>query len=216
MITVSVKDDSFVSAALQYVVKVIDTEAGLDGLLLQGCSASLLDDLRQRKARDLVEVASQVQSMQIWLSEPEIRGALHRLDRRREDQELFEYFIRHGASLKMICDLWKRTHEEVALTRKSLLPDAGTGAGRTPLPKDQTVREAIHVAWDEILKADPAAQKRQCVHALHQRFPDYTISTLMSTLGEFEQPDRPRSRRDVAQGEIDALKSRSGPFRFAS
>lgn len=217
MILVSVNDDSFVSAALQIVVKLIDTDAGLDQLLHLGCSASLLDDLRNRKARDLVEVASRLRSMQIWISPSEIEGELHRLDRTREDQTLFEYFVIHGASRHMICDLWKRTHEEVTSMRKALLPGGSASAGRTPLPKDPAVREAIHVAWDVITKADPEASQRQKLYRLHQRFEDYSIDTLVSTLDEFEQPDRPRSRRSNVHLAIDTQRPGPlpGPIRFA-
>ena len=203
MITLLVNDDSFVSAALQIVVKLIDTESGLDELLHQGCSASLLDDLRNRKARDLVEVASRLRSVQIVVSPTEIQGELHRLDRVREDQSLFEYFVQHGASRQMICDLWKRTHEEVASMRKALLPGGSASAGRTPLPKSPAVREAIHIAWDAINKADPGASQRQKLYQLHQRFAEYSIDTLVSTLDEFEQPDRPRSKRLNVHRSID-------------
>jgi hypothetical protein len=216
MITVSVSDGSFVSAALQLVVKQIDTDEGLDLLLAQGCSAELLDDLRNRKARDLVDVAPRIRSMQIFFSQQEIEGELHRLDRLREDQKLFEYFVRNGASRQTLCDLWKRTHEEVASMRRALL-GGNASAGRTPLPRDHAVREAIHLAWDEITKTDPAGSKRQRLHALHQRFLDLSIDTLVATLDEFDQPDRPRVRRAASPRGIDRQRADAGtgPFRFA-
>lgn len=216
MITVSINEDGFVGAALQLVVKLIDTEEGLDQLLQQGCSASLLDDLRQRKARDLVEVAGRLRTMRILLSAAEIQGELHRLDRLREDQELFEYFVIHGASRNMICELWKRTHDEVASMRKSLLPSGGASPGRTPLPKNPEVRATIQQAWNEMEKAQPEASHRSRLHQLHQMFPDYSIDTLVSTLNEFEQPDRPRSRQATAARQLDPRNAGpSSPFQLS-
>lgn len=198
MIAVSIQEGGFVGAALQLIVKLIDTEEGLDSLLRQGCSAQLLDDLRQRKARDLVEVASRLRSVKVVIPVTEIEGELHRLDRMREDQELYEYFILNGASRNMVCEMWKRTHDEVAAMRKSLLPGGSAAPGRTPLPKDSSVRELIHRAWDEICKNDPQAAHRQHLYQLHQRFQDLSIDTLVCTLDEFKEPNRPRGRRSAA------------------
>jgi hypothetical protein len=199
MITVMVHEDSFVGAALQFVVKLIDTEEGLDLLLRQGCSANLLDDLRQRKARDLVEVAGRLRTMHILLSAKEIEGELHRLDRIREDQEMYEYFILNGASRNMICEMWKRTHDEVASMRKALLPGGGAAPGRSPMPKDTSVRESIHQAWAVIRKQEPKGSRRQHLYRLHQQFQTYTIDTLVCVLDEFKESSRQRSRRPSAR-----------------
>lgn len=213
MITMVVQEGSFIGAALQLVVKSIDTEDGLDRLLREGCPAELLDDLRQRKARDLVEVAGRLRSMTILLSVDEIRGELHRLDRIREDQELFEYFILNGASRNMICEMWKRTHEDVASMRKSLLPTGGASPGRTPLPKDDAVREEVHRAWAEIRKEDPGASRRRHLFQLHQRFQEFSIDTLVCTLDEFQETERPRTRRSPKAGAMPSASSGSAsPF----
>lgn len=195
MITVQLHENGFVSLALQSVIQQIETEEGLDLLLRQGCPASLLDDLRQRKARDLLEVARRLRTTFVLLSIKEIEGELHRMDRIREDRELYEYFILHGANRNMVCEMWKSSKDEVASMRKSLLPDGGASPGRTPLPKDPAVREAIHQAWAEICKQHPDASYRQLLYQLHQRFMAYSIDTLVSTLEEFKEKDKPRGRR---------------------
>ena len=194
MITVVVDEHNLICTALQLVVKSIDTEAELDRMLREGCPADLLDDLRQRKVRDLLLVSKRLRSMTIHLSIDEVRGELHRVDRIREDQELFEYFIVNGASRNMICEMWKRTREDVASVRKSLLPAGGASPGRTPLPKDPAERESVHQAWDEIRKEDPGASYRRNLYQLHQRFPAYSIDTLVCTLDEFKGTDRPRAQ----------------------
>lgn len=198
MITVHLQENGFVNLALQSVIQQIETEEGLDLLLRQGCPASLLDDLRQRKARDLLEVAGRLRTTYVLLSIKEIVGELHRLDRIREDQELYEYFIIHGANRNMVCEMWKRSHDEVASMRKALLPGGGASPGRTPLPKDPAVREAIHQAWAEICKQHPDATYRRLLYQLHQRFMAHSIDTLVSTLEEFKEKDKPRGRRSAS------------------
>lgn len=216
MITVRVDDSFLVGAMLQFIVGVIDTEQGLDQLLQQGCSADLLDNLRQRKARDLREVAPGLRSVQITISAADLDGALHRIDRVRQDQELFEYFVLNGASRGMICELWKKTHEEVTAMRKTLLPDGSGNPGRAPLPKDPTVREAIHRAW-HALEADADLSQRERIFQLHQQFPDFLIDSLVSTLSEFDGPDRPRARRSGAKSAPIDVSPRgpSSPFGLA-
>ena len=213
MIRVAVDDPFLVSTMLQFIVGVIDTEQGLDRLLHQGCSAELLDDLRQRKARDLREVAPGLRSVQISISAHDLDVALHRIDRVRQDQELFEYFVLNGASRGMICELWKKSHEEVTAMRKNLLPDRSGNPGRAPLPKDPAVREAIHRAWHEI-ETDPHTAHRERIYQLHQRFPDYAIDSLVSTLTEFNARDRPRARQPQAKSAPIDVSPRgpSNPF----
>lgn len=213
MIKLTVDDPMFVNAALFTLVKLIDTEEGIDRLLSEGCPADLLDNIRQRKARDLLEAAPWVRTLHISISVSEVGGALNRIDRERQDQELFEYFVKHGASRGMICELWKKTNEEVTSMRKQLLPDGGGNPGRAPLPKDPAVREAIHNAWHEIVR-DPHAAKRERIYQLHQLFPHYAIDSLVSTVTEFNTPERPRARRAGQKSlPIDlSQRVRSSPF----
>jgi hypothetical protein len=200
MITVPLNDPSVVNTVLLLVVKMIDTDDGFQRLLMAHCSTDVLEELRQRKARDLVEISSRLKSLRISFSADEFLNELKKVDLQRRDQEMYEYFVRHGASRTMLCDLWKKTSEEVTAMRRALLPDGSTGPGRRAMPKAHAVREAIHNAWAEIDKAHADAPQRQRLYHLHQRFTAYSIDTLVTTLSEFDQPDRKRRTKpaDVA------------------
>lgn len=195
MITVPLNDPSVVNAVLLLVVKMIDTDDGFQRLLMEHCNTDVLEELRQRKARDLVEISSRLRSLRISFSANEFLNELKKIDLLRRDQEMYEYFIRHGASRTMVCDLWKKTNEEVTAMRRALLPEGGTGPGRRAMPKAHAVREAIHQAWAEIDKAHADAPQRQRLYHLHQRFNAYSIDTLVTTLSEFDQPDRKRKSK---------------------
>ncbi|SCK55747.1 Protein of unknown function [Variovorax sp. HW608] len=201
MISVNVNDSALIAAMLSEVVKIIDTASGLDLLLEQGCDPVLLDTLRNAKARDIRETASRLKSIRLTFSSRELAAELHKLQLVREDQEMCEYFIRHGANRTMVTELWKMSIESVAQMRRVLLPGGGN-VGRPPLPRDHAVREAVHRAWTEILKAHPdesRESRRRRIFLLHKQYPDMTIDTLYSVVTEFdpvrERVDR-RARRN--------------------
>jgi len=206
MISVDVTNPLLTAALLSEVVRLIDTANGLDQLLQQGCDPALLDEIRNSKVRDMREIAAKVKTFRCVFSPRELAGELRKLQLVREDQELCEYFIRHGANRNIVADLWNMTFDDVAAMRRVLLPGGGASAGRPQLPRDFAVREAIHQAWSEILKAHPEEtreSRRRRVYLLHQRFSDLTIDTLHCTITEFDtakdKADRRLRRRGTPQ-----------------
>jgi hypothetical protein len=206
MITFTLSDASLINAVLLSVVKMIDSDEGFRALLKGCCDTNVLEELRHRKARDLVEVSSRLRTLAISFSADEFLHELRKVDLQRRDQAMYEYFVRHGASRTMICDLWKKTSDEVAAMRRALLPEGALGPGRRAMPKVHAVREAIHEAWAEIEKTLPQESHRQRLYQLHQRFPDYSIDTLVSTLNEFEQPERKRAKRPSSDAPADRVR----------
>lgn len=173
---------------LTEVIRIIDTEAGMVQLLQMGCDAELIDELRHRKTRDLLDLSARIRGLKVVFSPTELRQHLCGIDRQRRDDTLCEYFVRHGASRALVSKLFNRSADEVRKLRE-LVGGAG-GTGRTRLPKEHEIRDEIHHAWYEITgNPQPGDSLRNWLYELHKKFPDYTIATLYSTIREFEDDD---------------------------
>lgn len=170
---------------LTELIRTIENESGMDQLLQMGCDAELIDQLRHRKTRDLLDLSTRITGLKVIFSPYELQLHLEGLDRQRQDDELCEYFVRHGASRALVTKLFKRSAEDIRKLRE-LVGNVATG-GRAKLPKQLDVRDDIHHAWAEITNNSmPGHSLRDWLYDLHSRFPDYTIDTLYSTLKEFE------------------------------
>lgn len=181
---------------LTEVVRLIETESGMDLLLEMGFEPELIDSLRHRKARDLLELSSRVRALKVVLSPWELRLHLDGIEMERREDELCEYFVRNGASRSLIARLFRRTADDVRRLRELV---GGISAGRSRLPKDYSTRDAIHRAWHEIKRdSGEVGSLREWIYALHQLFPDYTIDTLYSTLREFGDDEAVLKRRGSA------------------
>ncbi|WP_082848131.1 STY4526/YPO1902 family pathogenicity island replication protein [Delftia sp. GW456-R20] len=177
-------NEKFNFIVLTEVIRVIETEAGLDQLLLLGLTPELIDTLRTRQTRDLMDLASRMRSIRITLAVNEIAGHLDGIDRQRRDDEMCEYFVRNGATRSLVTRLFKRSSDEVRRLRDLL---GGASVGRTKLPKEHDVVDHIHIVWHEIRRnAGPAENLRDWLFALHQKFPDYSIDSLHTCVKEYE------------------------------
>lgn len=170
---------------LTELIRTIETESGMDQLLQMGCDAELIDKIRHRKTRDLLDLSSRISGVKVIFSPSELKLHLDGLDRQRQDDEMCEYFVRHGASRALVTRLFKRSADDIRRLRE--LVGGNATVGRTKLPKQLEVRDEIHNAWAEITKNPELGQSlRDWLYELHLRFPEYTIDTLYSTLKEFE------------------------------
>lgn len=173
---------------LSEFIRLIETANGLDNLLNMGCDAELIDQLRNRSARDLLSLSNRSSGFTVNFYPKELLSHLNGIDRQRRDDEMCEYFVIHGASRQLLCKLFKRTADEIRRMREMLV---GRGSvGRTGLPKSLKVRDEIHQAWHSIIKDSPDQSQRYWLYELHQKFPNYSIETLCSTLKEFEDGDQ--------------------------
>lgn len=170
---------------LTEIIRLIETEQGLDQLLTMGCDAELIDQLRHRSTRDLIDLASRLRELSISFSPIELQQQLGGIDRQRRDDELCEYFVIHGASRQLLKKLFKRSEDEIRKLRESLIGQSNSG--RTGMPKDLNVRDEIHKAWHSITENAQDDSLRTWLYELHQLFPIYTIDTLYSTVREFEE-----------------------------
>lgn len=170
---------------LTEIVRLIEIEQGLDQLLTMGCDAELIDQLRHRSTRDLIDVASRMRGLSISFSPRELLQQLGGLDRQRRDDELCEYFVIHGAPRQLLKRLFKRSEDEIRRLRESLIGQSSSG--RTGMPKDLEVRDEIHRAWHSITVNAQEESLRNWLFELHQKFPSFTIDTLYSTVREFDE-----------------------------
>ena len=98
---------------LEQIVEQIDG-GGLDELLQAGFSAEFLDMLRHRPARDLIKLSeSETLNFQVAIHEPSVAGFLQRLDAMRRDAFMREYFVRHGAPVRVVSEFFRMSAEDV-------------------------------------------------------------------------------------------------------
>lgn len=178
---------------LSELVKLIDTETGFHQLLQIGCDAELIDQLRHRSVRDLLSLATRTRGFIVNVTPDELLNQLGSIDRQRRDDELCEYFVLHGASRQMIAKLFKRSAEEIRKLREVLI--GSSSVGRASMPKDTNVRDAIHRTWHEITQKNTEDSLRNWIYELHQKFPDYSIESLHSTIREFDDSTLEKSQK---------------------
>lgn len=172
--------------ALEDIVEQIDEN--MDELLQAGFSPDFLDALRHRPARDLIRLANAPRlTIRLVIDEQEIASHLNQLDRVRSDTLLLEYFVKNGASVRMICDFFWLPAESVRALRAQLLPPEASARGKMPATD---VRDEIHRHWHRISSEMPCAASREKLYKLHQAWPALRIDTLCSVLNEFD--DTPR------------------------
>lgn len=168
---------------LQQIVERID-DGGLDDLLQAGFGAELLDMLRHRPARDLIKLSEYSGlGFQVSLDQSAIVGFLERLDAIRRDAAMREYFIRNGAPVRLVCDFFRMSAEEVRTLRSQLLAPEENGT-RNRMPPPDT-RDRVHRRWHEISQEMPDAPTRERMYELHQAFADVRIDALCRALNEF-------------------------------
>lgn len=171
---------------LEDIVEQIDEN--MDGLLQAGFSPAFLDMLRHRPARDLIKLAGLPRlTMRLSIDEREIASYLNQLDLIRRDAELLEYFVKNGASIRLICDFFRMPAEAVRALRAQLLPRDARMHEKLPAPN---VRDEIHAHWHRLSKEMATSLPRDRLHALHQAWPALRIDTLCRLLNEFD--DTPR------------------------
>jgi hypothetical protein len=117
-----------------------------------------------------------------WLSGEK---ALERESAVRNEQALFEEFVRRGASTHLLRRLFKAQNWRV---RKfaHLLEDAHRRRpGNVALPDPET-REAIGRAWHDLTVTHPDLRRRYL--ALHERFPQVPLTAIEKVVQRFDAP----------------------------
>lgn len=205
MITIQIDNSTVCAGLFGELVKLIETTAGMDYLLAEGCDPKVIDVIRNLKVRDVREIAGCMKTFHFSFEVADLSGEVMRLTDKREDQALCEYFVRHGASRHMVAEFWRMPLADVTEMRRILLVE-GT-AGRPNLPRDFDLRQRIHEAWNEIGKAHPGESKRRLIFMLHQCFRDLSIETLYNVITEFDDDEdvAPASKRSANVKTVAAL-----------
>ena len=107
-------------------------------------------------------------------------SCLRRLAAIKNAQFMEEYFIRHGASPRMMKTLFTMSFK-TARARRRALGQKGIN-GRPVLPA-MDVRDRIHRFWAAHTQLDPRSRYYQ----LHQAFPAWPFNTLHSVIIEYER-----------------------------
>lgn len=159
-------------------------DQGLDELLQAGIDPELLDLMRHRAARDFATAARMSQLViKVVIDNPTTAACFRRVDAMRGDQELCEYFVRHGAPDGMLDLLFKLSRHDSRRLRKLLA--TGTrppGPPKVPPPEEC---QRIHERWAQIQHEHVQAPMREWLYHLHQQHPMHTFHELWVTLAQF-------------------------------
>ena len=172
--------DAQVRLVLLNHVAVRLAEAEPTALHAAGIENEQLARLRQLSALDLNRLAAMRDlTIGVAFDAAGLNAGLRAVALVNEAKALEAYFIRHGASWRMMSALFK-IRRKVTLKRRR---DCGAWrpSGRVPLPVLAT-RERIFRAWLAI--EDPSLRVRY--YRLHQLFPQLSIAVLEAVLRDFE------------------------------
>jgi hypothetical protein len=117
----------------------------------------------------------------------ELAWSLQASARKRAEQTLLEYFVRHGAPRTLLRALFSASRRRIETVRERLRIPSSPGRPKLPLSRE---REAIVTAW---VKLEGSADRRAGYYALHRMFPRYSIATLDQVLREVS-PERALAR----------------------
>ena len=155
-------------------------QARPDELVAVGIGTEQLDRLRQLSALDLNRLAA-MRSLTIGVSldGEALQAGLRTVALVKEAKALEAYFIRHGASTRLMSALFKIRRKLTLKFRRDL--GVCRPSGRVPLP-DYATRERIYRVWRSI--ADPAPRVRY--YQLHQAFAHLPIAVLEVVIRDLE------------------------------
>lgn len=145
----------------------------LHQMLGAGMTPELLDRLRSMPLNEALRFAVGQCGLAIAVDTAAMRAQLQRIDRAKADRETLEYLVRHGASPRLLTQLFTLSQSDARRLRRVLAPDVATG-GRPRLPPDD-MRDEIERVWAE-LAAEPCPRAR--IRRLHERFATQVIASL--------------------------------------
>ena len=150
-------------------------------LLAAGIETEQLEHLKELSAGDLHRLAAMREPMiALTVDGHKLKAGLRALALTNEAKTLETYFIRHGASWRMMKKLFKVRHKLTLQRRREY--GVRRPPGRAPLP-DFNTRKRIWRAWAAIGDPDPRAHYYQ----LHRSFPDLSLEVLATVIVKFEK-----------------------------
>ena len=145
-----------------------------------GVSRNHLVRLRQLSALELSRLAGmRGLTLGVAIEPTSLSAGLRAVALMNEARALEEYFIRHGASCRLMSTLFKMHRLNTLRRRRNY--GVSTRVGRLRLP-DHAKREHIFHTWHAIRDPNPRARYYQ----LHQVFPEHPLSVLETVVREYE------------------------------
>ena len=172
--------DPQIRLALFHYVAARPAGAQLRELRAAGIEHEQLEVLRRLSPPDLARLAAMRElTIGVAFDAARLKEGLRALALVNEAKALEAYFIRHGASYRLMRTLFKVRRKVTYRRRRE--SGAWRPAGRMHLPTYAT-RERIYRTWRGI--QDPSPRLRY--YRLHQAFQHYAIAALESIIREFE------------------------------
>lgn len=165
------------------LTRLINSFEGSDRSLLAqlidcGLTPDLIDKLRSMSLVDALKFTANQCGLSVSVDGDAVRQQMGNLERSRGDREMYEYFIRAGASPNLISRLFAVSPDDVRRLRKLIAPKvAGGGRPRHPV---EPLRSDIETAWRRIRQIETT--ERQALYLLHQEFTHLTIGTLEAAI----------------------------------
>lgn len=159
---------------LTRLVAKIESGDAVQDLLRAGLDHAAIQQLRGMSISDALQVANTSCGLAIQLQPRELHGQLGTVERAKRLRDRLEYFIKNGASPRLLMQLFRISPGDARRMRKQLAPAIATG-GRTREPTESE-RSEISEAWSELLASCPDDCDR--VWMLHQRFTTMWIASL--------------------------------------
>lgn len=181
---IEIKDPVLKRLLMEHLIEQME-QGELDTLLECGVWPEVLDSLRQRTARDLLQISTMDIKLCFTIDSAGVQDAITRLDAVRRDNELKEYFVIAGASPDVMAKLFKLTADQIRVLRDVLCTNDRPTGGRPRLPEIR-VREQIHHSWCQLAQDQPEASLRERLYQMHQQHRDMPINSLWAVLNEFD------------------------------
>ena len=150
----------------------------LAGLLGCGFTPDLIQQLRTMPLADAVRFTANPCGVSVTVDAQTMRRQLAHVERTRSDQQLIEYFVRHGATPRLMCTLFRVGINDVRRLRRLVAPS--TSRGGRPRALTEPLQTEVKQAWDQIRSNEPS--DRQRLWLLHQQFSDRSIASLEAVL----------------------------------
>lgn len=154
---------------------------GAGEFLKAGVDPNQIDRLRTLDTSDINRLATLPDRIvELALDGSSMSSCLRRLAAIKDAQFLEDYFIRHGASPKMMKAFFTMPFETTRARRQAL---GQKGVYGRPVLPAMDVRDRIHRFWAAHAHLDPRSRYYQ----MHRAFPTFRFDTLDSVIVEYER-----------------------------
>ncbi len=183
MIFLDDEDQQLIRLILLKLVAMIERGKFPELLEAGFLDSEFLNRIRDLKARDICHISLHKNlRIAIHIDVSSLAHALGTLTR-GPAEDILDYFIRHGASIAMLRDLFRLSWEDASTRRRFLLGAKAAEeleqGGRAKLPRG-AVRAEIERAWLGLQCT--SIPITTCYRKLHEQFPHLSLATLYGTV----------------------------------